>query len=362
MHRLIVFALGTVALAGTSLAGQDVPVRAAGTSQPLFASHDLLELTVEAPLRSVLRERTQESAEYPATISYLDGSGNEVVIDLEISTRGRRRLDRNICRFPPLQLDFPRSEVGETIFANQNNLKLVTHCQDGRSEYEQYVLQEYLVYRAFNLLTDLSFRVRLARITYIDLEQDRDAVTKYAFLIEHKDLMAKRNGWEVLEVPIIEPGYLDPDQLSLVEVFQYMIGNTDWSAFRAPSGETECCHNAKAVGDVIGPVFTVPFDFDQAGVIRTRYAKPDARFNLRNVGQRLYRGVCRPRQEFDPIRASFNEQKDAIYALYRAQQDLDPKRLERMLDYYDDFYDIINNEGKFRREILNECRRMGGGG
>ena len=362
MYRFIVFAFGTVALTGTSLAAQDVPVSVTSTPQPLFASHDLLELTVEAPLRSVLRERGQESAEYPATISYRDGSGNQVAIDLEISTRGRRRLDRSICRFPPLQLDFPRSEVGETIFANQNHLKVVTHCQDGRDEYEQYVLQEYLVYRAFNLLSDLSFRVRLARITYVDLEKDRDTVTEYAFLIEHKDLMAERNGWGVLEIPLIAPEHFDPDQLSLVEVFQYMIGNTDWSAFRAPSGEPECCHNAKAIGDMAGPVFSVPYDFDQAGLIRARYATPDARFNLRNVGQRLYRGVCRPRREFDRALASFNEQKDAIYDLYRAQQDLEPKRLERMLDYYDDFYEIINDEKRFEREILNKCRRMGGGG
>ena len=362
MRRFLVVLVGAGALTSTALAGQDVPAGPASTPQPLFASHDPLEFTLEAPLKAVLRERSQESAEFPAIISYTDDAGRRVSVDLEISTRGRRRLDRAICRFPPLQLDFPRAKVGGTIFANQDNVKLVTHCQDSRDAYEQYVLQEYLVYRTFNLLSDLSFRVRLARITYVDLEEDRDAVTKYALLIEHKDLVAERNGWEVLEIPMIAPEYFDANQLSIVEVFQYMIGNTDWSAFRAPSGEPECCHNAKAVGDMAGPVFSVPYDFDQAGVVRTRYATPDARFNLRNVGQRLYRGVCRPREEFNRALASFNEQRDAIYALHRAQDDLAPDRLKRMLEYYDEFYEIINDEGKFRREILNKCRRMGGSG
>jgi len=324
---------------------------------PLFDSDDVLELTIEGPLESVFKERSQESAEYPAVISYVDAEGEVVRVDLDLSTRGRRRLERRICRFPPLRLDFPKSKVMETIFAGQDKVKLVTHCRDDREEYEQYALQEYLVYRAFNILSDVSFRVRLARITYVDLEESRDPVTKYAFLIEQKDRMAERNGLEVLEIPIIEPEHFDQDQLGLVEVFQYMIGNTDWSAFQAPSGEPECCHNAKALGVMAGPVFSVPYDFDQSGVVSTRYASPDRRFGLRNVRHRLYRGICRPREESAQTVATFKEHREAIYALYRGQADLDPERLERMLEYYDDFYEVINSEGKFRR-VLNDCRRM----
>ena len=335
---------------------------AAGVRDPhdaalLFGSHDILELTIEGPLKSVFKERSQESKEYPAVISYVDASGEVVRVDLDLSTRGRRRLDRRICRFPPLRLDFPKSQVMETIFAGQDKVKLVTHCRDDRDEYEQYVLQEYLVYRAFNILSDLSFRVRLARITYVDLEESRDPLTNYAFLIEQKDRMAERNGWEVLEIPVIDPVYFDPDQLRLVEVFQFMIGNTDWSAFRAPSGEPECCHNAKAVGTMAGPVFSVPYDFDQSGVVSTRYASPDERLELRNVRQRLYRGMCWPREEFAETVATFNDRREAIYALYRGQADLDPDRLERMLEYYDSCYEVINDEGKFRR-ALRDCRRM----
>ena len=324
---------------------------------PLFDSHEVLELTLEGPLESVFKERSQESTEYPAAVSYVDASGQAVRVDLDLSTRGRRRLDPRICRFPPLRFDFPKSKVMETIFAGQDKVKLVTHCRDDRDEYEQYVLQEYLVYRVFNILSDLSFRVRLARITYVDLEESRDPLTRYAFLIEHKNRMAERNGWEILEVPAIDPVFFDPNQLGLVEVFQYMIGNTDWSAFRAPRGEPECCHNTKAVGPVAGPAFSVPYDFDQSGVVSTRYASPDKRFGLRNVRQRLYRGICRPQEDLAQTVATFNEHREAIYALYRGQANLDPERLERMLEYYDDFYEVINNEGKFGR-ALGDCRRM----
>ena len=324
---------------------------------PLFDSHDVLELTLEGPLESVFKDRSQKSTEYPAVISYVDAAGEAVRVDLDLRTRGRRRLDPRICRFPPLRFDFPKSKVMQTIFAGQDKVKLVTHCRDDRDEYEQYVLQEYLVYRVFNILSDLSFRVRLVRITYVDLEESRDPLTKFAFLIEHKDRMAERNGWEVLQIPVIDPVHFDANQLDLVEIFQYMIGNTDWSAFRAPHGEPECCHNTKAVGAMAGPVFSVPYDFDQSGVVSTRYASPDERLGLRNVRQRLYRGICRPQADLAQTVATFNEHREAIYALYRGQANLDPERLERMLEYYDDFYEVINNEGKLRR-VLRDCRRM----
>ena len=34
------------------------------------------------------------------------------------------------------------------------------------------------------------------------------------------------------------------------------------------------------------------------------------------------------------------------------------RRLRRSLEYFDQFYEIINNEGKVRREILGKCRDM----
>lgn len=58
----------------------------------------------------------------------------------------------------------------ELIFANQNRLKLVAHRHNGGDEYEHFAPQEHLVYRTYNLLTDMRFRVRLAHITYVDTE------------------------------------------------------------------------------------------------------------------------------------------------------------------------------------------------
>jgi hypothetical protein len=333
------------------------------TAAALFASHDLLALTIEAPLTTIFKDRGQESEEHPGTVSYVNAEGTAVTVPVDIRTRGKTRLQPKICRFPPVRLDFPSDEVEGTLFAGQDKLKLVTHCQDGRPEHEQYVLQEYLIYRTYNLLTDLSLRARPAHITYIDTDGERDTLTRYAFLIEDEDAMAARGGWEVLHVPQVPPEYMDPTQLSLVEIFQFMIGNTDWSAFKGEPGRDECCHNSKPIGDMAGPVFAVPYDFDITGLVSTRYANRLFRDNLeqlglRNVRQRYYRGLCMSQPYLDQIFQLLNEKREAIYALYREQEALEPEIIEKSLEYYDDFYEIINDEGKVRREFERNCRRV----
>ncbi len=62
-------------------------------------------------------------------------------------------------------------------------------------------------------------------------------------------------------------------------------------------------------------------------------------------------------EELAPIFTRFNTDKDSIYALYRGQPDLEPKRIEQALDYYDDFYKTINDRGGVKRDFIQMCRR-----
>ncbi len=351
-RNLCFFWVGTVVFSGSAVQAQQAPA----SPTPLFTSRDLLTLTIEAPFKKVFRERSQDPEQFPAVITYRDIDGAEVSVDLKLNTRGRFRLLRSTCNFPPIQLDLPKDDVDGTIFAGQNRIKLVTHCRNGRKEYEQYVIQEYLVYRTFNLFTELSFRVRLARITYVDTEEEQDPVTGYAFLIEHKDDLAARTGWRILEIPYVPPDAFAQDNLTMVAVFEFMIGNTDVSFFQAGRGETECCHNAKALGTMAGPAFSVPYDFDMSGVINTRYSTVREGFPIRNVRQRLFRGRCVEKELLQQTLQVFNQHKDAIYILYRDQPQLGEKVLEKTIDYLDDFYEIISDEGKTRREIEDDCR------
>ena len=335
----------------------------AGQEAPLFESQETVRLTIRAPLERIFAHRGQESVEYPGLITVGTPAQGGETVKVDIRTRGRSRLDRRICRFPPLRLDFPADSVAGTLFAGQNRLKLVTHCQDDREEYEQYVLLEHLVYRIYNTLTELSFRVRLAHITYEDSEGGREPLTRYAFLIEHEEAVAARNGWSYILTPVVPPDAIDPENLALVEVFQYLIGNTDWTAFMADPGSNECCHNMKPIGAPAGPVFTLPYDFDVSGLLNTRYANRLyganlERLGLRNVRQRRFRGICGSAPHWPAIFARFNELRPTIEGLFRDQEGLNPDVLEDTLDYIDDFYGVINDSGNVRREFQRRCTEV----
>jgi len=355
MSRTI-FLLPLALVYGTALAAQDADSVEKGANQILFESSDVLELTIEAPLKTIFKEREQESSYHPGVMVLESTDGSRARLEIQVKTRGKFRLDRRNCGFPPLRIKFKSKQVENTVFEGQDRLKLVTHCQDKRDEYEQYVLLEYLVYRTYNLFTDLSFRVRLARINYVDTDGDRDPITKYAFFIEDEELMAARNGWDLLPVPAVSPFDYDHGQLNLVEVFQFLVGNTDWDAFSRAPDETECCHNIKVVGNAQGPVFPVPYDFDWTGLVSARYAKPDPSLSIHSVRQRLYRGVCVTGDQLGSTLPVFEGQKEAIYGLYENQDGLEEKQVKQAVEYLDDFYEIIADPKKVDREMRDECR------
>jgi hypothetical protein len=356
MGALWILAVGLSAVVQTQVPDS---ARRAASSQPLFASHEPLALTIEAPLSRIFDDRSQESEEYPGRMIARD-RGSVDTLGVDIRTRGLARL--RICGFPPLRLDFDREEVAGTPFEGQNRLKLVVHCQNDGSEYEQNVLEEYLAYRVFNLLTDVSFQVRLANVTYVNTDRRGETLVRRAFLVENQELLAARNGLAFPEVPTFPAGLVDPVYLALVEVFQYLVGNPDWSAFAKGPAEEECCHNTQLIGDVTnGPVYPVPYDFDVTGLVNPRYAdrlfQPSERdLGITRVRQRVFRGVCQTQRLWPEAIRLFNEKRDAIYTLIRGQEGLEPAALRDMLDYLDEFYATINDPQAVRRQLTERCR------
>ena len=343
---------------GTALTAQDAGSGGTGAAQALFASNDPLTLTIEAPLKVIFKEREQVSSYHPGVVILEGREGSRVRLDVQVKTRGKFRLDRRNCGFPPLRINFKKKQVEGTVFAGQDKLKLVTHCQDKRADYEQYILLEHLAYRTYNLLTDLSYQVRLARITYVDTEGVREPLTKYAFFIEDEDDMAGRVGWGVVQVPMVPPFEYEQDQLNLAEVFQFLVGNTDWAAFVSPPDKAVCCHNITVIGRPAGPVYPVPYDFDWTGLVSARYARPDPSLPIRSVRQRLYRGICRDRSQLDATLPAFQEQKEAIYALVQDQEGLEEKQVERAVKYLDEFYQIVEDPKKVKREMHDRCWKV----
>ncbi len=323
-------------------------------STPLFADDALLELTLAADLKPILRDREEDRPAHPALLTYRTSGGAVREIEVWVRTRGHYRLHRLGCDVPPLRFDFRGVPTEGTPFEGQGRVKLVTHCQDGSAAYEQRVLQEYLIYRAYNLLTDFSFRVRLVRLTYVDTARRRRPVTHFAFLIEDDDDVAKRNSGRILDGIVVHPEAAHRELTTLMAVFQYMIGNSDWGVTTR--------HNIKTMAvKKDGALVALPYDFDWAGLVDAPYAVPDPKLGLRSVRERLFMGFCRSEAEFDAAFARFHKKRPALTALFRDFPHLDPKVAARSAEYLDAFFDALNDPKAVRRAFHGKCLEAAGG-
>ena len=320
---------------------------------PLFAAHDTLDVRIEAPLATILSERSLED-ELPGKFVLTDEAGTQQEFDIQIRARGNFRRRRNICAFPPLRLNFKKSQTKDTLLHKQDKLKLVTHCRSKSKRYEQGVVREFAIYRILNLLTEFSYQVRPLRVTYIDTEGEREELTAYAFLIEHRDRLAKRIGQPYLEIHRTEPRLLQPQHANIVSVFHFLIGNTDFSAVAASEGEI-CCHNHVLFGAAEGPIWSVPYDFDMSGFVNLPHSAPSPNFQLRSAKQRLYRGRCTNNDELQGTIAAFQQRRADIFAMIDGLAELAPDTRKTVVKYIESFYKVLDSPANVERQLYKRC-------
>ncbi|MDX1404930.1 MAG: hypothetical protein R3192_10340 [Woeseiaceae bacterium] len=329
-----------------------VLAQAAGAAL-LFDSHDVMSVRIEAPISTLMQERPDE--EYlDGKFFYADDSGNEVALDLKLQTRGITRRKKDICNFPPIRLNFRKKQVEGTLFAGQDKLKLVTHCQANKPSFEQLVLREYIAYRILQTITDKSFRSRLMHITYLDTEDDNDPAVKYGFVIEDEDNLGERIGMTAAKVSGIKVEELDLRHANLISVFEYLIGNTDFSLILGPA-DKNCCHNAVLYGNGGPPYTSIPYDFDYSGIVNAPYAAPNPRFKLRSVKQRLYRGRCVNNDLLDETFAHYLDKEAEIRSLVDNLEGLDERDGRDVHNYLNAFYKDITNPKMKQRRFIRDC-------
>lgn len=322
-----------------------------GQEGRLFSSDDVLEMILETDLGQLLSDRSEDSEEQPATVTVTVPGDIPDAVSLRVRTRGRFRLRRDICPFPPIRLNFPSEGTDGSVFQGADKIKLVTHCHDRRS-YEQNVLEEYLAYRIFNLISDVSFRVRLARITYRDSEGKEDDTTKYGFLIEDPASLAARVGGDALEIPGARATEFEPEQMGNLFLFQYLIGNIDWATANMQNLE---------VFRIGFDYFAVPYDFDWSGIVDAPYAGPSPLTERlhQSVTERLYLGVCWEAVDYPAVISHFMDLRQDILALPETIPGLSEANIRTARRYIDDFYGFIENPDRAVRDLRRMCKSGG---
>jgi hypothetical protein len=321
-------------------------VKRAENAAPFYSADTPMEMSLTTNMKRIKGDKSAKAPWRSATVSFTDTGGRVVSIPALIKTRGIWRLKN--CDLPPLRLNFKSEVTKGTILHGLDKPKLVSACQN-QDEFERYVIEEMQLYRIYGLLTPASHRARLLRMKYTDSASGKVQVTGMAIMLEEPEVLAARVNGEVVNIKGALPGDLSTEHDVLAGLFEYMIGNTDWSVY--------ALHNIDLVRAQNGDHMPIPYDFDFSGVINAPYATVDPKLPIMHVRDRLYRGYCHDPQDFQKAFALFNEKRPAIYALYRDSigSRLPKGTVNETLKYFDDFYDTINNPRRARREIIDGC-------
>lgn len=313
---------------------------------PLFADDSVLEIQLTGPIDDLMSSK-KERNEFPFILTE-----NGVQHPVKVRVRGNSRV--KVCSFPPLRINFKKNQTEETIFSGQNKLKLVTHCGNS-AESEKNILQEYAAYKIFNLISDVGYRVRLLHISYAneDGRSGDNALQRYGFVVESSRELAARTGAKALRIEGVPRRSVDEGQAAAVFVFQYLIGNTDWS-FAADKEQDTCCHNGDLF-NISSRFYYVPYDFDLAGLVDASYAYPDPALQIRKVTQRLYRGLCQAPGITRTALQNLIARQDDVLQVLRDIPGLSVADVEATVAYLRQFFDKAEDEDELLESFARRC-------
>ena len=349
--RLAIVCLVVLFLAGLLQPDRDEPHDQPRPSATLFTETAPLEMEIRLDYRRICRNSDKSCPDVPAEITYRDADGSEKRLAASIRTRGRWKTAH--CSFPALFVFFAPDQTAGTLFEGETMLPLTTDCKQKVSRYERYALIEHLAYRLYRLLTDLGLHSRLSQITYVHTDTDR-SLKRYGFFTEHFDRLAARTDRDFYRVKSLDLYKTVPEEMATLALFQFMIGNLDWSAYGS--------HNIALFRDPNGITTPVPYDFDYSGLVNAEYAVPPESLSrsvtLRNIRDRLYRGFCWPDLDWPALFDKFQRIRGDIFTEVAATPGLSNTARRDVKKYLESFYGIIDSEKKRRRFIIEKCRKL----
>lgn len=310
-------------------------------SERLFDSDEVLQLTILSDFSAIMDDRGEDRSYHKGRLYYLNAQGDTIRRSVKLKTRGNFRRDPANCKYPPIMVKFGKLKSADSVFTDQSKLKLVTLCQ-----LEDYVLLEYLAYRFYNQLTSNSYRVRLAHITYSDIETREAYFTKYAFFIEREKDMTDRLNLEEYKPNVVQY-FLDRENVITMAMFQYMIGNDDWYVTSK--------HNTSILNENNSEkILAVPYDFDWSMLVNASYTKPENVPDRLLKDRRVYKGLCMEAEEFEYQRELFISKKDQILEFIKMIDGLSKRKRKEAENYIETFYKIINESSSLQEIFQKE--------
>jgi hypothetical protein len=286
----------------------------------LYHEQGAVNVTLKTQIEDLVLNKLDEGS-VPAMIFFKDHSGTAREFKIKLEPRGKFRLRQ--CYFPPLKLNFKKSDLRAMGLEDYDDMKLVTHCLENPKEGKENVLREYLAYKLYNLLTPYSFRVQLIKIRYEDEDGTFSKVKAYGFLIEDTKEMADRLNGYVIDSFNLQKEEMALDNFQLQSLFQYLIGNADW--------DLGMLRNIKVLASFSDEeLYSIPYDFDFSGLVNASYAIPNPDYRLFSVRDRVFLGA---NDELVPTTTYFLSKEEELLKLCQKTKLLDRESRNDIVNY-----------------------------
>ena len=309
----------------------------------LFSSDEIINFELRTDFSAIQKDRENNPQYHDGELIYHSQDGKTTKFLIKVMARGAFRRNPVNCSFPPLSLNFKIKEVKNTLFDNQDKLKLVTPCQNDRD-----VIEEYLIYKLYNQVTEKSFKVRLVKILYFDTGRGKKLFEKYSFFIEHEDQVAERNNSHQIE-KVLTPYDLDRKSIIKTAVFQYMIGNKDW--FITSRRNVVIMQP----NDTTQTQYAIPYDFDFAAFVNADYTKPKDVPDEYLATRRVYKGICCTTAEYNEVFAYFKSLRPVFESIIKNMQLLPNSNRGQNIAYLNSFYKVLESKEMIQKEFLDKC-------
>lgn len=300
------------------------------------------ELILTTNLDSLVINKRKEN--YQAAQLLLK-SGSQPDLMMNISIRARGKFRRRTCGFPPIKLNFAKSDLKQMgLIKNYDKLKLVTHCQD-KKDYEQHLLKEYWAYRMYNIVTDDSYRVKLLKVKYIHDTDANRILESYAIILENTaELAVRLGGTLVTQKYGMATAKVKETSYNRTIFFNYMIGNTDW--------DLKVQRNLTLVQKDGETTYTIiPYDFDQSKLVNAPYLAKHSSIKEHKLDNRYAMGLISSDTALKELRTEFKACKSS-FKIYKTCPHLKRKVKNEITSYLHSFYLDLGDKAGLRAAFL----------
>ncbi len=155
----------------------------------------------------------------------------------------------------------------------------------------------------------------------------------------------------------MHPEQLDPDRQNLIHVYEYLIGNTEYSFVNREPGKS-CCHNVDMLSaDGEPPYLPLPFDYDFSGLVNAPYAQPNPHYPIEDVRSRFYKGICANNEILPDTLERYLANRAEIESIVDEADFLSGRSKRTLRMDLKRFFETIASPDRVQRDLVKKCAK-----